>query len=102
MHRRSRTGTQKLNSLPLLLVERRDQSLLFHIRYLRVLVFGEFLQHFEHAGPASGGLGSKFPAHDSATRYVVVPIRDPGVGEDAGGIVFDDFAVTLKLADVVD
>src|SRR6202035_2473242 len=76
--------------LLLLLVERRDQSLLFHIRFLRVLVFGEFLQHFEHAGPASGviaarnrqlcetavrdfyqrsnGLGSKFPAHDSATR----------------------------------
>src|ERR1700686_2354624 len=86
----------KLSSL--LLVERRDQSLLFHIRFLRVLVFGEFLQHFEHAGPASGviparnrqlcetavrdfyqrssGLGSKFPAHDSATRYVVVTIRD--------------------------
>src|ERR1035437_5813163 len=87
-------------------------------------VFYEVLQHFDHAGPASGGivagyghggeaavrdfyvrsggLGSEFPADYGAMGDVVVPVRDPGVHEDTRQIVLEDLAVTFELVDVVD
>src|ERR1700680_2458471 len=85
--------------------------------------FCEFLQRIEYAGPASGvvlasdgqvgkaavrdfhvraaRLGRELPADHGAARGIVVPIRDPGVGEYAGRSVLEDLPVTLELAYVV-
>jgi hypothetical protein len=37
-----------------------------------------------------------------APRFVVVPIRDPGIGQQAGRIIFDDFAFALEIAYAID
>ena len=51
---------------------------------------------------ARAGLGGReLPADDGGVGNVLVPVREPRIGENAGRIVLDNFPVTLELADTV-
>ena len=63
-------------------------------RFLRPLVRYFYMR--------SAQLRGQFPAHDRATGHVVVPIRNPRVGENVGRIEFENLTLTLELAHVVD
>src|SRR5579864_1218758 len=45
---------------------------------------------------AAGDRG-QFPADDGALRFVLVPVGDPRIGEDAGRIIFKHFSVAINL-----
>jgi hypothetical protein len=88
------------------------------------LCLDEFLERFHNAGPAAavifagnGFLGQtavrdlnagavfgrrQLPAHDCAAGFVVVPISDPRVGQQARRIEFEHFALAKELAYSVD
>src|SRR5579862_106262 len=45
----------------------------------------------------AGRSGREFPPDHGVVIWGIVPVTDPGIGENAGRIKFDDLAVTLEL-----
>ena len=53
-----------------------------------------------HVGAVFGG--RQFPAHDGSPSFVVVPVRDPGVGQQTRRIEFQHFSFAKELAHAID